>query len=467
MAREDEVVQQETRKRQIGYAAPVDHASLFTLYIGKLDSALKGAAVSPNEYRIITKGQKDLKVILFGERRENPEPTLAILQNALSGAGSVPRLDFKPLYFTIDTESNELLNQLEGELNDVVALKEEALRASKIAVKNQEVAYNSISERDLMARQREEALREERDMVRTQFESVVKSNTSLKDRARKAEEERNNAEERYTKLLSEQAKRARTLQELIVSGIRDYESRMSELDGYMKELLENFPDGNFNPLSVMSGKTEDDFVSSALKGHGVKHDEVSIEPMPAWRETSEHNSGFPEYQIACDTSAFIEAGMKGTGLEKDKLPPGMREVLEKSEAVKIKFEDAERNYKRKSDASKAAADARETYRKLKGLADKVSAMPAAEIPVAAVFDGTGFRVYVPYAGGKVSAWVSDGITTALGDGFEIKEEGSVRVISKTIEPMTAENYLSKLRSAKGMPVPKPLSGSLKLTILES
>ncbi len=466
----------------VGYACVAERPEFVTLYVGRFRSALRGAGLKADEYRIHTKGAKEGRPIkiYFGGRAKDMD-VKNILDKAFAGAGTVSKPEFEPIYGEEDPQ--EVVRHLTEELEFAQDAVEEAQRAVELAKQNEIAAYNASTEIvgkkeaaeknlgetvRLLEEARRRALAAEEDGIRSksQFESAVRDNTSLRGRAKAAEEERNQAEERYDKLLLEQAKRAKTPEELLAAAVKDY-GTISQLDGYMKELLENFPSGDFNSLSLIASHGEDDFVSSRLKERGVKLHEVSTEPLTAWEENSDYKSGFPEYQQARDTVTFIEAGMKGTGMGKDKLPPVMREVLEKSEAAKIKFEEAEKNYKRKADASKAAVDARETYRRLKGLADKVSGMPQAEIPVAVVYDRTELRVFVPYAGGNVSSWISEQVISAVGDGFDVREDGSAKVFSKKAEPAVVESQLLSLRKLSGVPVPKPLSGSLKVAILEN
>jgi len=468
--------------RVVGYACRAEKPEFVTLYVGKFRSALRGAGLKAEEYRIHTKGAKEGRPIrvFFGGRARDMD-IRSILDGALGGAGTVNKPEFEPIYS--EENPSDTIQHLTEELEFAQDSVEEAQRAAELAAKNEQIAYNSttaiVAERDLLTKQREETsklleearekyleAKEELDGIRTQFDGAVRDNASLRKRAKSAEEERNHAEERYTQLLSEQAKRAKTPEELLVAAVRDY-GEISQLDGYMKELLENFPGGDFNSLNLIASHGEDNFVSSQLKELGVRHEDISPEPMPAWEETSEHKSGFPEYLQARDSVILVEAGMKGIGIGKDKLPQSMREILEKSEAVKIQFEDAEKNYKRKAYASKAAIEAGETYRRLKGLADKVSVMTPAEIPVVVIYDKTEIRVYAPNAGGNVSSWISERVTSMLGYGFDTKEDGSTKVFSKRVEPAAAVGQLSNMRNLRGAAIPKPLTGSLKLTILES
>src|SRR3989344_5220649 len=85
----------------VGYGCTPGRAELVTLYAGKFRSSLRGAAYPAGSFVINTRGAKkggEMKVLLFGDARKDPEKALGILENSFAGAGTVPKPEFYPVF---------------------------------------------------------------------------------------------------------------------------------------------------------------------------------------------------------------------------------------------------------------------------------------------------------------------------------------------------------------------------------
>ncbi len=462
------------REKITGYGCRPGKVELVTLYAGRFRSSLRGAAYPAGSFVINTRGAKkggEMKVLLFGEARKDPEKALRILENSFAGAGTVPKPELYPVFE--EEDPRQIIEDLEEQLGYAQDDVGEAARRVEVAERERDRAYNdnltTIQGREKLVGESEERkrraaqLEEERKKFESWWNGATRDNKELREELKGVRGKLDETIEEKNRLQLEQAQQIQDPIELLVSAVRNYAPTMSHLDAYEKELTEALGGQPPSFMVEISKKSEGEYTSERLKDVGVKPDEVPPEPLPDWEQDNFYITNIDIYNRATKNRRIILAG----------LPPGeeltedLKQIVTGADKVISEFELNRQTYQRKTSAVSVMKEARETYARARKVAKILEAAPTAEIPILVSGNSTEkiVRVYFPQSNGEfLRLGLFDDVIRMAGDGFEIKTEGDVRVLSRTFAEGDIGEYVAKLAGGfRNLEMPGLLKGGVKVS----